>query len=84
MPVTSVPSSSAASGAIFDEPFSGVLLDLDGTLIDSIAAVERSWIRWCGEYGVDPVRLVGLHGIPAARVIETLPVSYTHLTLPTN
>ena len=72
MPVTSTPSSTAPSGAPFDVPFTGVLLDLDGTLIDSIAAVERSWVQWCGEYGVDPVRLLGFHGIPAAGVIETL------------
>ena len=26
----------------FDAPFEGVLLDLDGTLVDSIAAVERT------------------------------------------
>jgi len=72
MPVTSTPSSTVPSAAPFAERFGGVLLDLDGTLIDSIAAVERSWIQWCSEYGVDPVRLLGLHGIPAARVIETL------------
>jgi len=72
MPATPVPSSAAPSVAPFRAPFAGVLLDLDGTLIDSIAAVERSWIRWCGEYGVDPERLLGFHGIPAARVIETL------------
>lgn len=63
---------SASPVAPFDEPFAGVLLDLDGTLIDSIAAVERSWIRWCGEYGVDPARLLGFHGIPAAGVIAGL------------
>ena len=67
MPVTPTPSSAAPSAAPFAEPFGGVLLDLDGTLIDSIAAVERSWIRWCDEYDVDPVRLTGFHGIPAAR-----------------
>jgi len=72
MPVTSTPSSTVPSAAPFAEPFGGVLLDLDGTLIDSIASVERSWIQWCSEYGVDPVRLLGFHGIPAARVIETL------------
>ncbi|HET7823002.1 MAG TPA: HAD-IA family hydrolase [Ornithinibacter sp.] len=72
MPATPVPSSTATVRAPFDAPFAGVLLDLDGTLIDSIAAVERSWIRWCGEYGIDPVRLLGFHGIPAAGVIETL------------
>ncbi|HYN65432.1 MAG TPA: HAD-IA family hydrolase [Ornithinibacter sp.] len=68
MPVTSP----ASTVAPFGEPFAGVLLDLDGTLIDSIAAVERSWVRWCGEYGVDPVRLLGFHGIPAAGVIAGL------------
>ena len=56
----------------FDAPFAGVLLDMDGTLIDSIDAVERSWIRWCGEFGVDPLRLKGLHGVPAADVIADL------------
>jgi mannitol-1-/sugar-/sorbitol-6-phosphatase len=63
MPVTPSP---------FDAPFAGVLLDMDGTLIDSIPAVERSWLRWCGEFGVDPHRLVGLHGVTAENVIEQL------------
>jgi sugar-phosphatase len=56
----------------FAEPFAGVLLDMDGTLIDSIASVERSWIRWCTEYGVDPSRLRGFHGVTAANVIAQL------------
>jgi mannitol-1-/sugar-/sorbitol-6-phosphatase len=56
----------------FAEPFEGVLLDMDGTLIDSIAAVERSWVRWCAEYGIDPVRLKGFHGVTAANVIAGL------------
>ena len=56
----------------FDAPFDGVLLDLDGTLIDSIAAVERSWVRWAQEYGVDPLRLHGFHGVTAANVIAEL------------
>jgi sugar-phosphatase len=72
MPVTPVPSSATPSSGPFDAPFTGVLLDLDGTLIDSIAAVERSWVRWCGEYGIDPVRLLGFHGMPAKGVIARL------------
>ena len=51
----------------FAASFGGVLLDLDGTLIDSIAAVVRSWLRWCGEYDVDPVRLTGFHGVTGRR-----------------
>ena len=56
----------------FDALFDGVLLDMDGTLIDSIAAVERSWIRWSEEYGIDPLRLRGFHGVTAANVIAEL------------
>jgi mannitol-1-/sugar-/sorbitol-6-phosphatase len=35
-----------------------VLLDMDGTLVDSDASIERAWANWCGEYDVafpDPV-----------------------------
>lgn len=56
----------------FGEPFGAVLLDMDGTLIDSIASVERSWARWCDEHGVDPERLRGFHGVTATNVIATL------------
>jgi sugar-phosphatase len=45
---------------------------MDGTLIDSIPSVVRSWVRWCEEYGVDPTLLTGLHGVPAVQVIERL------------
>jgi len=30
-----------------------VLLDMDGTLVDSTAAVERIWLRWAAEHGLD-------------------------------
>jgi mannitol-1-/sugar-/sorbitol-6-phosphatase len=30
-----------------------ILLDLDGTLVDSRASIERGWARWCAEFGVD-------------------------------
>lgn len=60
------------TSAAFDLPFSAVLLDMDGTLIDSIPAVERSWLRWCAEFDVEPHLLAGLHGVTAANVIEQL------------
>ena len=72
MPVTPAVPPDAPRAHPFDEPFGGVLLDMDGTLIDSIASVERSWIRWCGEFGVDPLRLRGFHGVTAANVIAEL------------
>lgn len=34
-------------------PFGAVLLDMDGTLVDSDAAVERVWRRWAGEHGLE-------------------------------
>lgn len=52
--------------------YAAVLFDLDGTLVDSIAAVERSWQIWAGEYGVDHAGLRGFHGTPATRVIAQI------------
>src|SRR5206468_3465370 len=50
-----------------------VLLDMDGTLVDSDAAVERSWRAWAAEYRVDPARgpLVA-HGLPALGNVRRL------------
>jgi HAD superfamily hydrolase (TIGR01509 family) len=50
-----------------------VLLDMDGTLVDSDGAVERSWRTWAAEYGMDPGRepLVA-HGLPALGNIRRL------------
>jgi sugar-phosphatase len=37
-----------------------VLLDMDGTLVDSDAAVDRAWITWAGEYGVEPAAALAI------------------------
>jgi sugar-phosphatase len=43
-----------------------VLFDMDGTLVDSDAAVERAWHTWAGEYGVDPATVLAVaHGRPS-------------------
>jgi HAD superfamily hydrolase (TIGR01509 family) len=50
-----------------------VLLDMDGTLVDSDAAVERSWRTWAAEYPVDPGRgPLFVHGLPAAGNVRRL------------
>ncbi|MBG0828247.1 HAD-IA family hydrolase [Planomonospora sp. ID67723] len=50
-----------------------VLLDMDGTLVDSDASVERAWITWAGEYGVDARTVLALaHGSPAASTVRRL------------
>ncbi|SDE07523.1 HAD-IA family hydrolase [Glycomyces harbinensis] len=50
-----------------------VLLDMDGTLVDSDGAVERAWVAWALEFGVDPaVALANAHGNPAATTVARL------------
>lgn len=50
-----------------------VLFDMDGTLVDSDAAVERAWSAWADRYGV-PVEtvLATVHGAPAPRSVGVL------------
>ena len=50
-----------------------VLLDMDGTLVDSDAAVERAWSIWAGEAGVglDAVLAIA-HGVPAHQTVARL------------
>ncbi|ADB51737.1 HAD-IA family hydrolase [Conexibacter woesei] len=58
---------------LFDgRTFDAVLFDLDGTLIDSTASVERAWTRWAAEEGVARERLRGSHGMPAAEIVARL------------
>ncbi|GGG00002.1 hypothetical protein GCM10007304_12430 [Rhodococcoides trifolii] len=49
---------------IFAATFDAVMFDLDGTLVDSTAAVHRSWDRLAREFGFD-LDAIG-HGMPAA------------------
>lgn len=50
-----------------------LLLDADGTLIDSIPAVERAWRTWAGEYGLDVDAVLRVcHGRRSAETIAEL------------
>lgn len=41
----------------------GFLFDLDGTLVDSLPVVERSWINWAKRQGVNPQEVLDfIHG----------------------
>ncbi|MFI5909982.1 HAD family hydrolase [Dactylosporangium sp. NPDC051541] len=57
--------------------FAAVLLDMDGTLVDSDAAVERAWERWAAEAGVPIAQLRPLmHGNPAPTTIRAVRPGY--------
>ena len=53
----------------------GLLLDMDGVLVDSTPAVARVWSRWAEMHGMDPERVVKqAHGRPSlATIVELLP-----------
>jgi len=65
-------SAAAPSLLVGTTVFDAVLFDLDGTLVDSTAAVRRSWDRWAREHDLDPARLLGFHGVPSAAIVAAL------------
>lgn len=58
-----------------------ILFDLDGTLIDSIEAVNRCWTRWALRHGLEPAQVVPrIHGRRAAESIRLFaPIAETEL-----
>jgi sugar-phosphatase len=61
--------------AVLDRPvagaFTAVLLDMDGTLVDSDAAVERSWRSWARRWGADPDAVLAvMAGHPAESTVR--------------
>jgi sugar-phosphatase len=50
-----------------------VLFDMDGTLVDSDAAVERAWTVWAAEYGVPIAAVLAIaHGSPAESTVDRM------------
>lgn len=62
----------ATSNGIAGRVFQAALFDMDGTLIDSTPAVNRSWLRWAAEEGLDPSFRDGMHGRPARDIVTSL------------
>jgi haloacid dehalogenase superfamily, subfamily IA, variant 3 with third motif having DD or ED len=55
---------------VFDRRYAGFLFDMDGTLLNSIAAAERVWGRWAASHGLDvEAFLPTMHG---KRGIDTI------------
>ncbi|TMU80002.1 HAD family hydrolase [Pseudomonas fluorescens] len=66
----------SAHNAVFDRAFGAFLFDMDGTVLNSIAAAERIWAAWAVRHGVDvETFLPTIHGV---RAIDTI----TRLNLP--
>ncbi|MFJ2710972.1 HAD-IA family hydrolase [Pseudomonas sp. NPDC087346] len=60
----------SAHDTIFNRAFGAFLFDMDGTVLNSIAAAERVWSAWAVRHGVDvETFLPTIHG---ARAIDTI------------
>lgn len=56
--------------SVFNKPYRAFLFDMDGTVLNSIAAAERIWTVWAQRHGVDVASfLPTIHG---ARAIDTI------------
>lgn len=61
---------STPGSAVFARRYRAFLFDMDGTLLNSIAAAERVWSTWAESHGLDvPAFLATIHG---ARAIDTI------------
>ena len=59
-----------AQPCVFNTPYRAFLFDMDGTVLNSIAAAERIWTAWAVRHGVDVATfLPTIHG---ARAIDTV------------
>jgi sugar-phosphatase len=65
-----MPDAVPVASSIFNRGYHAVLFDMDGTLIDSTAAVERSWARWANHWAVDTRFMLNGHGRPAAELVR--------------
>ncbi|KAA0980515.1 HAD-IA family hydrolase [Pseudomonas sp. ANT_H12B] len=60
----------SANESVFNTPYRAFLFDMDGTVLNSIAAAERIWAAWATRHGVDVASfLPTIHG---ARAIDTI------------
>jgi mannitol-1-/sugar-/sorbitol-6-phosphatase len=69
--------SSVDAAPVVDTPrfaVDAVLLDLDGTVVDSGPALVRAWSRWAAEYAITEEQLgaVVAHGLTAAALVSAL------------
>ncbi len=59
--------------SIFDKSFDAFLFDMDGTVLNSIAAAERIWGAWAERHGLDVATfLPTIHGVKGVETIARL------------
>lgn len=63
----------SAQESVFNTPYRAFLFDMDGTVLNSIAAAERIWAAWALRHGVDvETFLPTIHGVRAIDTINRL------------
>jgi sugar-phosphatase len=56
---------------LYDRSFGAFLFDMDGTILDSIAAAERVWSVWAMRHGIDVDKfLPTIHGMRASETMR--------------
>ncbi|MGA4506441.1 HAD-IA family hydrolase [Propionibacteriaceae bacterium G1746] len=73
----SAPVTRSILGPLAGQTFDAVIFDMDGTLVDSTAAVMRSWTTWAIRYGITAEQLAHSHGMPSGMIIERLLPQHT-------
>ena len=54
-----------------ERSFAAFLFDMDGTLLDSIAAANRIWTGWAERHGLDAAKVIEvLHGVQVATTVR--------------
>ncbi|MDR8363719.1 HAD-IA family hydrolase [Pseudomonas sp. JL3] len=63
----------SVQASVFNTPYRAFLFDMDGTVLNSIAAAERIWTIWALRHGVDvETFLPTIHGVRAIDTINRL------------
>lgn len=61
---------------IYGRAFAGLLFDMDGTLLSSVASAERCWSRWARDIGLDPADVLAImHGVRAVDTMRRLGIA---------
>ncbi|MFQ8718078.1 MAG: HAD family hydrolase [Enterobacter hormaechei] len=61
----------------------GFLFDIDGTLVDSLPAVERAWSNWARRHGLSPEEVLAfIHGKQAITSLRHFMAGNPRQTLP--